>query len=149
MADYLAYWKPAAVDHQQAQGGPQDHAASNQYRRLARRGGDTVWLVTVRSGRLRLVTRIEVGEVTDQAGAAQRLGQPADDLWEATHHILAADGTAREIDERDIHHLVPRLRFESRAGNDRLALDDGAVSGQQFQTMRELTRESALLLAAV
>ena len=146
--DFLAYWKPSTVDAQVATGGPQNHAASEQYGRV--QPGDTVWLVTVRGGRLRLVTGITVGRVTGQAGAAALLGVPAADLWEAEYHIVAAAGTGREIVERDIQHLAPRLRFVSAGGNDRLTLgDDGLVNAQQLQTMRVLSPASAGLLAEV
>ncbi len=148
--DFLAYWKPSTVEVQVAKGGSQDHAASNQYRRVL--PGDTVWLVTIRQGRLWLVTRIVVARVTSQTGAAAILNESPDELWEATHHIVAAEGTAREIAERDIHHLASQLRFMSAGGNDRLTLDedeDNAVNAQQFQTMRVLSPASAELLAGV
>ncbi|HMP61046.1 MAG TPA: hypothetical protein PKD86_17010 [Gemmatales bacterium] len=144
--DFLAYWKPSTVDAQAAAGGPQNHAASGQFGRV--QPGDTVWLVTVRGGRLRLVTSITVGHVTGQAGAAGLLGVPAEDLWEAEYHIVAAVGTGREIAERDIQHLAPQLRFVSAGGSDRLTLgEDGAVNAQQLQTMRVLSASSAELLA--
>jgi hypothetical protein len=146
--DFLAYWKPSTVEAQVAAGGPQNHAASAQYARAS--VGDTVWLVTVRSGCLWLVTRIVVGHVTGQAGAAGLLGVPAEDLWEAEYHIVSAAGMAREIAERNIQHLAPQLRFVSSSGNDRLTIgEDGAVNAQQLQTMRVLSPASVALLAAV
>lgn len=146
--DYLSYWKPSTVDLQIAKGGLQAHAASNQYNRV--RIGNTVWLVTVRSGLLRLVNRIKVGHRTGQAEAARLLGVSANQLWTANYHIVAADGTARENDERDIQHLARQLRFESNLGNDRLMIGkDGKVNARQLQTMRVLSSESAKLLAGV
>ena len=146
MSDFLAYWTPATADSQRLKGGTQDHAASAQYRRVDR--GDSVWLVTIRSGRLRLVTRIVVGHITDQKGAAKLLGVRPKDLWDAEYHILAVVGTACEIAERDIHHLAPQLRFESTSGNDRLIFgENGEANAQQLQTMRKLSQVSAALLA--
>lgn len=145
--DFLAYWKPCTVDMQLECGGPQTHAASEQFDRV--RSGDTVWLVTVREGRLRLVTHITVGHVTDQSGAARLLGVSPEDLWKAEYHIVAREGTAREITERDIQHLAPKLRFVSANGNDRLTLrDDGTTNAQQLQTMRVLSPALVELLAA-
>jgi hypothetical protein len=146
---FLAYWKPSTVDTQVQTGGPQNHAASNQFGRVAK--GDTVWLVTVRDGRLRLVTRIVVEHVTGQAGAALLLRcQPADLVWEAEYHIVAAEGTELEILDTDIQHLAPSLRFESVGGHDRLfRTNDGTVNAQQLQTMRVLSSASAELLAGV
>lgn len=144
--DFLAYWKPSTVDRELKAGGPQKHAASAQYGRV--QPGDTVWLVSIRGGSLRLVTSIAVGHVTGQAGAAELLGVPADNLWEAEYHIVAAQDTAKEIGDRDIQHLAPQLRFVSANGNDRLTLKaDGSVNAQQLQSMRVLSPESAQLLA--
>jgi hypothetical protein len=146
--DFLAYWKPSTVDTQVETGGPQKHAASNQYGRVSK--GDTVWLVTVRDGRLRFVTRIVVGQVTGQPRAASVLGCRPEDLWEAEYHILAAPGTELQIMDTDIQHLAPSLRFESAGGHDRLILtDDGMVNAQQLQTMRVLSSASVDLLVAV
>lgn len=145
---FLAYWKPSTVDAEIEDGEPVSHAASNQFGRVE--AGDVVWLVTVREGRLRLVTAIDVGHVTDQAGAAALVGKQPSDLWDADTHIVAADGTAREIVDRDIQHLASKLRFVSPGGNDRLTLtSDGLVNPQQLQTMRVLTDGSADLLAGV
>ncbi|HMP03537.1 MAG TPA: hypothetical protein PKC45_13655 [Gemmatales bacterium] len=146
--DLLSYWKPKTVDDMLAKGGAQLHAASDQYDRV--RDGDTVWIVTIRSGMLKLVTCINVWRVTGQADAAQLLGVPADELWEAEYHIVAAAENAREIAERDIHSFAPQLRFKSTGGNDRLTLnEDGTVNAAQLQAMRVLTPESAALLATV
>jgi hypothetical protein len=146
--DFLAYWKPSTVDLQLEAGGPQNHAASNQFGRVEK--GDTVWLVTVRDGRLRFVTRIVVGQVTDQAGAARLLRCEPADLWEADYHIVAAEGTELDILDVDIQDRAPSLRFESAGGHDRLAIaEDGTVNAQQLQTMRVLSPASAEILAGV
>jgi hypothetical protein len=146
--DFLAYWKPSAVDAQLQVGGELDHAAGSQYRRT--RPGDTVWLVTIRGGRLRLVTRIMVEHVTDQAGAGRLLGVNPSRLWRADWHIVAVKGTEWPILDVDIHHLTPVLRFESKSGHDRLNVEsDGTITAQQLQTMRVLSQRSAELLAAV
>ena len=146
--DFLAYWKPSAVDAQVKVGGVQRYAASSQYRRVA--PGDTVWIVTVRDGRLHLVTRILVEQVTDRVVAAAALGVPAEDLWDAKCHIVAESSTAVKVLDRDIHDLALELRFISSSGNDRLTLkENGKLTGQQFQALRQLTSESALRLASV
>lgn len=144
--DFLSYWRPDTLDAVIESGGPLNHAASNQYGRV--NNGDTVWLVTVRSGRLRLAGRIIVSQVTDQAGATRILGET--DLWEADYHILSVSGTEHQVTDLDIQQLAPQLRFDSAAGNDRLNVaDDGVVSPQQLQTMRVLSPTSVGLLEEV
>ncbi len=142
---FLAYWRPSTVD-ELGYGYILAHSASNQFRHV--RPGDTVWLVTVRHGTLRFVTRIVVDRVTDQAGAANELCCDPEDLWPATHHIIAKAGTVLHIYDCDIHHLAATLRFKSKAGKDRLILGpDGAVNAKQLQSMRRLWPEAAELLA--
>jgi hypothetical protein len=147
--DFIAYWEPKTVDAAVALkgAGHNKHAASNQFRRMKVTPNDTVWIVTVRDGRLRLVSRIVVGHVTTQRGAAKLLGVPPSQLWEATGHIIAADGTDTAIEETDIHAVAPRLRFQSASGKNRLTMKaDGSVSAQQLQTMRILEPDSAEML---
>ena len=140
--DLLSYWKPETADANLEQGGLLNHAASNQYHRVHAR--DTVWIVTVRAGELRLLGRIHVGQVTDGAQAAKALGTR--DLWEADFHILAEPGSAHTIQDIPIAPLAPHLRFLSRTGNDRLVVSNGNVNPQQLQTMRVLSPDSAALL---
>ena len=148
--DFMAYWEPETVDAALDGSGHDNHAANNQFRRMKVSQGDSVWFVTVRTGRLKLVTRIVVGHVTDQKGAARLLGARPSDLYPARDHIVAAAGTAPTVHEQDIHALAPRLRFESSSGNDRLKLIvGGAANAQQLQTMRILNPASARLLADV
>lgn len=143
--DLLAYWKPDTADQNVEIGGLLNHAASNQFRHVE--SGDTVWLVTVRTGQLYLLGRIKVGQVTDQEGAAQLMNTT--DLWVADYHIIAANGTAQEIANIDIQSLASSLRFDSAAGHDRLAVHDNVVSAQQLQTMRVLKPASATLLGGM
>lgn len=138
----LSYWKPDTADANLQRGGPLDHAASNQYGSVGI--GDTVWIVTVRGGELYLLGRILVGQVTDTAGAARVL--QTSDLWDANHHILSERGTSLTIQQIPIAHIAADLRFESRNGNDRLAISKGMVNPQQLQRTRVLTAATATLL---
>lgn len=76
MADFMLYWIPGTFDTLLRSGRPLDHLGSNHFHRV--RSGDTVWIVTVRSGSLRLVGRLCVELVVDTAEARQILG--TDDL---------------------------------------------------------------------
>lgn len=140
--DFMAFWRLETLDAALRDGKRLEYAASNQYSRVA--VGDTVWLVSVRAGRLRLVGRIVVGLATDRDTAVRSVGST--ELWQANRYILPAPGTTHPVADIDIHHLVPDLRFSG--SSDRLTADeDGAINGQQLQAMRRLTGESARLLA--
>jgi len=142
--DFLTFWRVETLDAALQARESIRYAASNQYSRV--RVGDTVWLVSVRSGQLRLIGRVAVGHETDRDGAARALG--TDQLWDADHYILPTPDSICRVAEIDIHHLAPELRFRSAGVSDRLALDeDGAVNGQQLQAMRVLAGDSPRLLA--
>jgi hypothetical protein len=134
------------LDYQAETLEPLRNAASQQFGRL--RVGDTVWIATAPSGRLTLVGKLVVGEITDREGAAARLGVEPDDLWDADHHILAADGTADLLREIDVSHVAAELRFESTT-SDRLRLEKGRVNPSQLQSLRRLTAEFADLLQSI
>lgn len=132
----LLYWKPETADHEQAHSGVLDHAASEQLARVTL--GDTIWVVTVRSGHLFLIGRLHVDEITDHAEAVRR--RP--DVWEASLHVFPE--SPEPYQNLDITDIAASLRFEGKA--DRLALQDGMVNAQQLQTMRNLTEDSVHLL---
>lgn len=141
---FLAYWKPDTADANLARRRLLNHSAGEQFGRVSR--GDTVWIVTVRKGRLVLLGRIVVDRVTDQATAERILDDR--DLWEATHHLIAQRGTEVELTETPIDDPAA-LRFESSSGRDRLTVVRGRVDAKQLQTMRICTDECAEMLRAL
>ena len=144
-SNYLSYWKPRTADHQLKVGGRIGHIASNQYGKVQK--GDVVWLVTIRSGNLYLIGRVQVGKVTDQREASELLGTT--DIWESSVHILAAEGTDKPISNILITLIAPDLRFISPTGRDRLTIKDGFIEAGQIQSMRLMTEKSSILLHAV
>lgn len=136
---FFMYWRPDTVDYVFDEPGRKlAHAAGEQLGRV--NAGDTVWVVTVRSGELSLVARLLVDEVTDQAGAEKYY--PEGGLWEASYHIIVADKDVEEMRKVSLAEAVRDLRFVSDV-NDRLTRRDGHVDPKQLQTMRLLTDESA------
>lgn len=145
MADFLLYWIPGTFDELLRSGRPLDHLGSNHFHRV--RSGDTVMIVTVRSGSLRLVGRLCVEIIADPAEARQLLG--TDDLWKADFHAIALAGTEAPLRELPLDAVASLLRFESPTGRDRLSVSDDYVSAMQLQTMRRLALESARLLRSI
>lgn len=141
-ADYLSYWKRSTVQRVLEDESPLlGHAASEQYGRVE--PGDTVWIVTTWSGgHLMLLGPILVAQRTDRETAATLLR--TDDLWEATHHILAPRGREAVARDVDLSDLAADLRFES--DRDRLDTSDPPKIASQMQSMRRLTPGSAALL---
>jgi len=143
---YLAYWLPETAKMVRDRNGHNNlvHAASNQFARV--RLGDTVWIVTQLDDDLRLLTRITVVRMTDNDGARSYF--QTDEIWDADHHIFAAEDEQAPLQEISLSDIVRDLRFISK--KDRLIVaDDGTINPQQLQTMRQLTEESAALLQNV
>jgi hypothetical protein len=139
---FLIYWKPETVDANLRLPWLLDHSASEQFDRVE--PGDQVWVATVRVGELFFLGRITVGVRGDLETAERALGRTG--FWTASHHIVAANGTANAIRQIRLPGIADRLRFESP--RDRLTVLDGMVNAQQLQTMRILTPESARELEA-
>jgi hypothetical protein len=148
MADYMAYWKTIQVRmalEEAARGQAIDHAASEQFGKV--RPGDTVWIVNIEKGthRFLLVGRLEVGAVVGQREANRllktRYGDEYD-VYEASYHLLAIDGSEEPAREIPLDPVARRLRFVSPAPKDRLAIDDEKVDAQQVRSLRELTPET-------
>jgi hypothetical protein len=131
----------------EAEGHPLDHQAGDKYQHVS--VGDTIWLVSVRAGKVELYGRIVVGEVADQAGASRALD--TQELKQAEYHILAAVGTVQPSAIRDIHDLAPQLRFADPDLPDRLVIEPmragGVVTAYQLLPLRRLTPASVELLS--
>jgi len=148
MADYMAYWKTIQVRmalDEAARGQAIDHAASEQFGKV--RPGDTVWIVNIEKGthRFLLVGRLEVGAVVGQreANRALQARYGADyDVYRASHHLLAIEGSEEPAREIPLDPVARRLRFVSPAPKDRLTIDNGQVDAQQVRALRELTPET-------
>lgn len=144
MADYMAYWKTdqvrAAIE-EAADGHMVDHAASEQFGKV--QPGDTVWIVNIEKGthRFLLVARIEVGAVFGQREANRvlkaRYGDEYD-VYRATHHLLAIEGSEEPAYEIPLDPVARQLRFVAPQSRDRLTITDGQVDQQQVRAVREL-----------
>jgi hypothetical protein len=138
MSDYLQYWKfpynPGPLNRL-------NHTAGDQLGRL--RPGDVVWPVTIKDDRrLYLLGPILVGRVVSEREARRILG--TSDLWAADYHVIARKGTVASVREINVHPIVPKLRFDGVV--DRLPRQ---YSGRHLQSIRRLTRESAMLVSRI
>jgi hypothetical protein len=139
--DYLSYWRSDTID-QLPKPFLLNHGASNQYDRVST--GDTVWIVTVRNGDLRLVGNILVDLVTTYDEA--RIILNTDSLWPAKYHIISTQENAMTSCDLSLSDIVGELRFDHE--DDRLHPENGLIDAQQVRVMRPLTTESGALLRA-
>ncbi len=135
----MAYWLPDTVDREL--GRRIDYMGSSQFGRVG--SGDTLWIVTVREGSLRLVGRMRVGEIVDEATALARTGR--DDLWNASLHAIAEPGRGVVASDIDISDIAEAIEIESR-DRPRLMINAGRVNPQSLQRMRVITPGTVELL---
>lgn len=138
---YLAYWKPEQVDWENPASHRLDHAASQQFYKVC--PGDRVYLLTSKEGVMYLLGRILVGRLTDQQEAARLLNQEPDELWEADYHILAQPNTAMPLNPIECEKALREVFVISAGDPERIK---EPITGQRFQSMREINADSADLL---
>jgi hypothetical protein len=124
------YWRP---DTDRC--GILNHAASDQLGKVA--SGDEVWFVTIADDELVLFGHMLVGELMSQSRAEAVVGK---DIWEAKYHIVP-NGRPEPFGNVPIAGIAPDRRFQG--GVSQLPRE---YSGQNLQTMRALTTESAEML---
>ena len=142
MIHYLAYWKPKNADYSDhSYGGLLLHAVSAYYEKV--RKGDTVWIVTSKTGVFSLLGPIVVNEITGTREAERRLGMS--DLYDADFHIFPADGTAAKMKWIDVTTELPKLWFSGTKNNRLLP----GWSAGNLQAMRKLTDGSGKMLQRI
>lgn len=127
MRSWLMYWRPDTD-----RSGILNHAASDQLGKVA--GGDEVWFVTIADDELVLFGHMLVGEVMSQSRAEAVVGK---DIWDAKYHIVPKENP-EPFGNVPISQMAPDFRFQGRVSQL-----PRVYSGQNLQTIRELTPESA------
>ena len=141
MRHFLQYWRTYSPEI--GFGKPLTFAASAHFVRL--QPDDVLWIVALKERRPTLLGRLEVATIENRENAVKQIGE---DTYEAPLYALAKKETVHDLMEVDIQQLAARLRFNSV--KDRLNLPDpDCTNGQQLQTIRELTPETASLLKTV
>lgn len=110
--------------------------------------GDVLWIVNVHEQQLYLLGRLRIELLVDDEGIALQLIDEAPDAsgeWFA----IANKYEVEPMRLLNISHLVSDLRFVSDTSPVLDAIDGMVLSPQQLRPLRELTTESAELLADV
>lgn len=142
---FLIYWQERNVLAHGVTGNPLDVVSSQQLKRV--KAGDTLWLVTInQSGELILAGRLKIGEIVDYKTAVERLNDSG--LWDGGFYALSQEDKAEYLRPTNMGEAAFDLRFANTA-SDRLVLKNGKINPQQLQTMRELTEDSAEMLARI
>ena len=148
---FVHYWRSATCNFmkQAYSGRAFNHTAGELLRKRGVGVGDFLYGWSYRAAELFLIARMQVGRFLSQKEADALYRPSGDSAWEASDHVLASSSTATPMSfDRTIPlSLVRRLEFISPQGETRTAkFVGGRVDPQTFRGLRELTRESALLL---
>ena len=125
------------------------HTASNMFRDRGISKGDAVYIVTVKQGKLLLLTRLTVANVCGIEGAARLLGRDPEGLWEAADHIVAeSPAPVRPSFEVPVPlAITQQLRFKGYPQSKPLRfVAPGILDQQTLRGVRELDYGSAQLL---
>lgn len=123
-----------------------DHTAGNRFRVRGVLPGDVVYVVSYHQGSVRLIGRLLVARVVDQATAERELTyQP----WDAGDHLLGgSDLTDHQFDlwltaqqVRRLEFISPRAMIVGAKFNP-----EGSPDQQTLRSVREITERSAGLL---
>ncbi len=144
MTAWTHYWKKATAQGQAH--GLLDHTAGNSFRSRGVGNGDRVYVISFWDGTLKVLGRLDVDRIVDQAEAERIQGEQ---LWDADDHVLAERGSASKLGVR----VVP----DSKLGKIEFINADGSmvsvkynrrgkVEGMTFQVeVREITTTTARL----
>lgn len=155
MSDYTHYWTGDTIKFQEGLHDPFEpliHIASAEFRSRGVGPGDTVYVINMIGGRLRVIGRMVVDQVVDQRQAEQLLEDT--NLWDAADHCIARKGTATRA-RYDAFLTEPQLakfRFVTADGGSHgpKLRKDGTIEPQSFRTpVREITPQTAATLDAV
>ena len=141
----MLYWAPKTANDVLERERVLDYVASNQLKRAS--NGDVIWVVTVDSGELFLLGRLEVDIVTSRQNAISRLQRA--DVWEhLEYYATAARGREEPLKRISMSNEAGTLGFVSSSEERARLHIDGRIrtKPQQLQTMRILNNASAQML---
>ena len=155
MAYFTFQWAHSTWQEREAsyrEGEPVTYVASNQFERSRVQPGDYIYVVGLEDRRPLLIGRMQAAALSEyregwSAGDALFSRDVADQLlpgrlWEASHYILARQGTGTPMRfQRPLPQPVgEKLEFETRAGKrSRLSYDKtGRIDPQALRAVRKL-----------
>ena len=141
-AAFTHYWaNPTWTSYAKAEEGNRlNHLAGNMFHLRNVKLGDSVFVVTIRAGKLFLCARMMVEQVCSKQEAERILGYA---VWDAEEHLISRDGTPMRFDRMVPEAIVRQLRF----GEKPLRFESADILDRQtLRGVRKLSPESADLL---
>lgn len=123
------------------------HISGNDLRKRGIEIGDTVFVITVKEGKLFLSGKLIVGKFCNRQEAALEMKCKPSDLWDAAEHIIASKFTPTTEEHWDLQvptNITEQLEFVS--GDEIKGLkfkSKNYLDQQTLRSVRRLTPESA------
>jgi hypothetical protein len=119
-----------------------DYTASSLFRKRGVSVGDSLYLVTVLSGRLYLAGKMEIGEIVSLDEASRRFA--GERLFQVSDHLFASKVTPLDYTRSVSPAITVRLLFFKSGRLATLKLSKpGWLDSQTLRGIREMPRETA------
>ena len=130
-----------------------EHISGNDLKKRGFSIGDTVFIVTVRSGKLFISGKLIIGKFCNREEAAKEMNCNSNDLWDAKEHIIASKYTVTTPKHWDLEvplEIAKQLKFMTGDKVKTLVFNNqNELDKQTLRSPRQLTFESALKLDTV
>jgi hypothetical protein len=129
------------------EGQPVRSSGSNSFHKRGVSPGDAMYIVSLSAGQLYLGGRMTVKRIVSRPEVVRLWNN--DNLYDATEWAVDPEqsGTLLDLHRRLAPALTKRLRFESKTGpKEPCFVSDTELDNQATRGVRELTRQSAMLL---
>lgn len=149
---FTVYWLNETWDEVSEETGPGEplgYAGSEIFRRNGVSPGDSIYVVTIKKGKLLVAAKMVVGAILNRKEAAAVCG--AENIWDSSEHIIASQSTPAFWDRRIADDVTERLRFVTPDDGEKPLKfrKRGELDGQTLRTIRRLTEDSARELDAL
>ena len=114
------------------------HISGNLFKKRGVEIGDTVYVVTVKKGKLFLCGKLIVSKFCTVYEIAKDLDVPPEELWQADEHIAASQATTHQWDLEVPLNITKQLEFIS--GDDTVHLKFETKNRLDQQTLRGVRR---------
>lgn len=156
MKYFTHYWKNKTwEDNRKADFSNQavKHISGNDLRKVGMSVGDTVFIITVKEGKLFVAGKLTIGKFCSRTEAAKEMDCSPSKLWDAKEHIIASNYTETPPKNWDLKvplDVTKQLLFISGKEIKSLKfISDSELDQQTLRKPRQLTFESAQKLDEV
>lgn len=156
MKYFTHYWKNSTWDDNRQANFSEyavKHISGNDLSKCGISVGDTVFIITVKEGRLFVSGKLIVGKFCNREDAAKEMNCKTSDIWDAREHIIASSYTTTTLTHWNLEvplEITKQLRFISGSEiKSPFFTTKTELDKQTLRKPRQLTFESAKKLDEV